>query len=215
MVVVALAALAAAWRWTPLADYVSARSVLQWARELRNVPWAPWALMLAYTPAAFILFPQPPMTLFAVLAFGPLIGMASVVCGKLLAALVTYSVGRFVKRQTLDRLTRGHSRDAKALAREHGVLATVAANFAPVPPFAIQSMIAGALRMPLWQYLLGTFLAAVPGVMAAGFFARELLQMMETDEGSGWMIALSVIVLIAVPLAVKRWVENYHARRRK
>jgi hypothetical protein len=39
--------------------------------------------------------------------------------------------------------------------------------------------------------------------------------MMETDKGSGWMIALSVIVLIALPLAVKRWVENYHARRRK
>lgn len=209
-----LAALAAAWRWTPLADYVSPRTVLLWARELRNVPWAPWALMLAFTPAAFILFPQPPMTLFAVLAFGPMIGMASVVSGKVLAALATYSVGRFVKRKTLDRLTRGRTGDAKALAREHGVLATVAANFAPVPPFAIQGMIAGALRMPLWQYLLGTFLAALPGALAAGFFARELLAMMDADNGgSWWMIGLSLIVLIALPLAVKRWVEKRHSGR--
>jgi phospholipase D1/2 len=194
---------------------VTPRTVLLWARELRNVPWAPWALMLAFTPAAFVLFPQPPMTLFAVLAFGPWVGVASVVVGKVLAAAVTYGTGRFLKRATLDRLSGGRTADAKALAREHGVLATVAANFAPLPPFAVQGMVAGALKMPLWQYLLGTFLASLPGALAAGFFARELLQMMESDEGSWWMIGVSVVVLVALPLLAKRWADRRQAGKKR
>lgn len=212
--VAVLAALAGLWRWTPLAEYVAPGSVLAWARELRHVPWAPWALAFAFTPAAFVLFPQPPMTLFAVLAFGPWVGMASVLSGKLLAAAVTYGTGRFLKRKTIDRLSGGRTADAKALAREHGVLATVAANFAPVPPFAVQGMIAGALKMPLWQYLLGTFLASLPTALAAAFFAHELLQMMESDEGSGWMIALSLVLLVGLPWLAKRWVDKRSGKKR-
>src|SRR5688572_28578170 len=67
----ALAALAAAWRYTPLSEYITGQRLSGWARAMRETPWAPMALVIAYTPAAFVMFPRPVLTLIAVIAFGP------------------------------------------------------------------------------------------------------------------------------------------------
>jgi len=66
-------------RFTPLAEYLTPRSLASWARVLRQSTWAPIALVMSFIPAAFIMFPLPLLILIAVLAFGrgPACRMAS------------------------------------------------------------------------------------------------------------------------------------------
>src|SRR5688500_6892124 len=73
-IAIAIACLAAAWRYTPLSEYVTAERIMGWAESVGSVAWAPLVVMAAYTPACLVMFPRPLITLFAVIAFGPVLG---------------------------------------------------------------------------------------------------------------------------------------------
>ena len=94
LLILAAAALAAAWRYTPLKDLVAPENVSKWARAVREVWWAPIVLVLGYTPAAVLMIPRPVLTLFAVIAFGVWLGLAYAAAGIMAAALATYYAGR-------------------------------------------------------------------------------------------------------------------------
>ena len=98
LIALATAALAAAWRFTPLAELVTAERIVGWARAVRGVPWAPLVVIALYTPAAFLMFPRPLLTLLMVIAFGPWLGFAYGMAGILIAALATYYAGRLMPR---------------------------------------------------------------------------------------------------------------------
>ncbi|HEX2493705.1 MAG TPA: phospholipase D-like domain-containing protein, partial [Steroidobacter sp.] len=93
-IVLLLLGLAALWKFTPLAGYLEGAQVAQWARRVGDQWWAAVATMLAYTPAALLMFPRPLITLFAVFAFGPLLGFVYAMLGIQLAAWVTFYAGQ-------------------------------------------------------------------------------------------------------------------------
>ena len=141
---------------------------------MRDTWWAPIALVAAYTPAAFVLLPRPLLTLVSVMTFGVLFGLLYSTTGVLLAALVTYYCGRALPKETLQRLAGDALEPAGKLLREHGVLAVFGSNMLPTPPFVVQNMIAGAVRIRLWKFMLGTFLALLPGMVAWTVFGDQI-----------------------------------------
>ena len=84
--VLAVGALAALWRYTPLAAWTDASQVTEWADAFSAVKWAPLLVLFAYTPASLVLFPRPIITLFAVIAFGIWGGFVLAFAGILIAA---------------------------------------------------------------------------------------------------------------------------------
>ena len=209
-----LGGLAAAWHWTPLADYLSAHEVLAWARELRRVPWAPIGLVLAYTPASLVMFPTPVLTLFSVIAFGSWRGAWLAMGGIMLSAVVFYVVGRFVRYEKVRRLaSRGSIDDARAFAREHGIVAVIAANLMPVPPFGVQCFLGGAVRMKFWEFALGNLISRAPGVIVAALFARELLAALDDESINYWLLVPAAAAFIAMWYFGRRWAARREMRR--
>jgi len=201
-----LLALALAWRYTPLNEFLTRENVLAWARAARETPWAPIAVILAYTPAALFMFPRPFLTLLTIIAFGRWLGAGYSGAGIMLAAMATYYAGRMMRRETVVRLAGGKLDEAGKVLRKHGILAVFASNQVPVPPFAVQGLIAGAIRIPAWQYAVGSFLGMAPGLLAATVFAGELRAALEDPSKiSWWLIALVVVVFAAFIWGVRRW----------
>ncbi len=206
---VVVALMAAAWRWTPLAEIVTAENILRWTRAVRGTWWAPLALIAAYTPAAFVLLPRPLLTLVAVMTFGAFLGVAYGACGVLSAAGVTYACGRYLPRGTLKRLAGDAIEPAGKLLRDHGVTAVFGANMLPTPPFVIQNMIAGAVRVPLWKFFLGTFLALLPGALAWTVFGHQMTSVLEdAGEVSWWIVGGALVLLVAFTLIARRWLRR-------
>ena len=204
-----VALLAAAWRWTPLAEIVTAENIVAWTRSVRATWWAPLLMVAAYTPAAFILLPRPLLTLVAVLTFGALLGVVYGTVGILLAALVTYAAGRAVPRARLERLAGDAYEPAAKLLRSHGIVAVFGANMLPTPPFAVQNMIAGAARVRLWRFMLGTFLALVPGIIAWTVFGDQLANALEDPSKVSYpAIAATLVVLTAFVFLARRWLRK-------
>jgi uncharacterized membrane protein YdjX (TVP38/TMEM64 family) len=218
--VLAMGALAAVWRYTPVADHLSAADVVAWARKLRRSPWAPAALVLSYTPASLIMFPTPLLTLFAVIAFGALLGGAYALGGIMLSAVALYAIGRYVRYEKLRRFASRGVDTARAVAREHGIVAVIAANLMPVPPFGVQCFVAGAIRMKFWEFAAGNLISRAPGVIVAALFARELLGMLDDDSGVNyWLIIPAALGFLAMWYFGRRWARGYEekakAKRRK
>jgi phospholipase D1/2 len=211
------AGLAAAWRFTPLSEFITGENITAWARAVRGYPWAPLIVILAYTPSAFVMLPRPLLTLFTVVAFGPWLGFAYGMAGIVLSALATYYMGRVLKRETVRRVAGDDLDRAAKTVRDHGLLAMTAMRIVPAAPFAVEGIIAGAVRIKLWHYTLGTVLGMTPGVLATSVFGVQLTAALEDPSTiNWWIIAAVVLAFIAMTWFVKRWLagrhEHAHAR---
>ena len=198
-----------AWRYTPLAEVITAEHVMEWSRSVRGNPWAPLVVIAIYTPAAFLMFPRPLITLFAVLTFGPWRGCAVAMIGIIGSALATYAVGRTLPEKTLQRIAgRNLDRTTKAI-RRRGLASVFAVSVAPVAPFPVVGMVAGAAKVKLWHYLLGTALGMTPGTVATTVFAKEIESALEDPARINyWVVAAVILVFVALVLGVKRWMTT-------
>ena len=209
LILLGAAALAAIWRWTPLAEIVTAERIIGWTRTVRETWWAPIVLMLAYTPAAFVLLPRPLLTLVSVMTFGVLWGLVYATSGVLIAALVTYYAGRLLPKNTLQRLAGDALESVGKLLREHGIVAVFGSNMLPTPPFVVQNMIAGAVKIPLWKFCLGTFLALLPGMLAWTVFGDQINAAMEdTSKVSWWLVGGALVLLVGFTLVARRYLAK-------
>lgn len=210
--VLSIGALAGLWRFTPLAEHVTPQNLVSWARVLRQSTWAPIALVLAFIPAAFIMFPLPLLILIAVLAFGPWVGLSYGMSGAAAAIAATYCAGRILRYETL-RAVLGEKLDgARDLFHGHTLVAAFAISTVPVPPFGVQGIMAGAMRVSFWQYAAGTLAAMLPGAVLAAVFGREIAHGLQDPGTLSWpLLALTVIGFGLFGYYAKRWA----ARRRR
>jgi len=198
--------LALVWRHAALADLVSADNVAAWAAQLSRQWWAPLVIMLSYTPASLIMFPRPLITLAAVIAFGPWAGAACAIGGILIAAIASYGVGRLLDRHTVRRLAGPKLHRLTLAIKQRGLLAVTAVRMVPVAPFAVVGLAAGAIRINLWHFVLGTLFGTLPGVLAGAVFGVQIEVALDDPAGVNyWLIAGVCVLFAGAVYGVRRW----------
>ncbi len=204
--VVALAALAALWQFTPLADVITPGRVTDWAHEFAGTVWAPLIVLAAYTPAALVMFPRPLITLFAVVAFGPWLGFGYAMSGILISALVTYVIGMRMDRSTVRRLAGPKLKRIITVLRRRGIVALTALRLVPLAPFAVEGVVAGAIRVKLLDFMLGTAFGMLPGTLVATVFGDQLeVALRDPGAVNVWLVATVALALGIATLLVRRW----------
>jgi uncharacterized membrane protein YdjX (TVP38/TMEM64 family) len=213
LVSVALLALAALWRYTPLVAWTDVARVAEWAHRVGARPWTPFAIIAAYTPAAFTLFPRPVITLFAVLALGAWAGFACAFVGILIAAVVTYAIGRPAREETVLRLAGPRVARVREVLNRRGILAVTAVRLVPLGPFIVVNVIAGALRIRFTHFVAGTALGILPGTAAATIVGDQLVTALRSPRAvDPWLIAAALLVVVGATVAVRRWISGRWAR---
>lgn len=211
-VAVLVGALAAAWKFTDLAEVVTADRVMGWLDSISGRWWAPVALVLAYTPAALVMFPRPLLTLAAVAVFGPLLGFAYAMAGVLLSAVVGWLAGRNIDERRIRRWAGPRLDRIKRVLRKEGLLAMAAVGLLPVAPFTIEMLVAGALRVKLHHVLGGVFIAMLPGMVGTTVLGHQFLATLHGDrEMNRWVVGATIAVLAAIGFATQRWWKRVQA----
>jgi phospholipase D1/2 len=206
LIAILIAGLTAAWRYTPLAYYVTAERIIDWAHAIGETRWAPFVVMAVYTPAAFVMFPRPLITLFAVIAFEPVLGFFYSLTGILCAALATYYVGRVMPPRTVRHLIGDKLNDMTIVLRRRGLLACFAMRIVPAAPFAVEGIAAGAVRIKVWHYSLGTLLGMAPGTLTTSVFGDQIQTALEDPSRINyWLIAGVVLFFGILIMVVRRW----------
>jgi len=211
--VLAIVALMALWRFTPLREVASAEAAIAWAKAFGKQPWAPVALMAAYTPACLVLFPRPLITLAAVIAFGPWLGFAYSLTGICVSSGVTWTMGRHMRRDTVRRLAGPKLDRMIEVLKKRGLLAMTLLRLVPLAPFAVESIVAGAIRMKLWHVVAGTAIGLLPGTLTTTVFGDAIeTAVTGTGEVNWWIVGGALALLAGGAWAVKRWFTRMERR---
>jgi Phosphatidylserine/phosphatidylglycerophosphate/cardiolipin synthases and related enzymes len=201
-----IAALTALWKLTPLAELLEPERVVGWARQFGAKWWAPLVTILAYTPAAAVMFPRPLITLFAVVAFGPWLGFLYAMLGIELAAWLTFAAGKRLDRAAVRRVAGAKLNEIIQVMRRRGLPAITALRLVPLAPFAVEGVVAGAIRVKPWHFLLGTALGMLPGTLTSTVFGDQLQAALEDPSKVNYWLIGAVIVLLGVATWwVRRW----------
>jgi phosphatidylserine/phosphatidylglycerophosphate/cardiolipin synthase-like enzyme/uncharacterized membrane protein YdjX (TVP38/TMEM64 family) len=200
-----IGALAAVWRFTPLAEIASADNVVAWTKAFAATWWAPLVVMAAYTPACFVMFPRPLITLASVIAFGAWLGFLYSLAGIVAAAVVTYFAGRRMRRDTVRRLAGPKLEQMVGVLRKHGLLAMSLLRLVPIAPFFVVGLVAGAVRLKLWHLAAGTAIGMLPGTLAATIFGDQLENALDGGHVNWWIVGACAALLAGGALLVKRW----------
>jgi uncharacterized membrane protein YdjX (TVP38/TMEM64 family) len=97
-----------------------------------------------------------------------------------------------------------------ALRRQRLVVLT-AIRLVPLGPFAVQNLVAGAVRVSFWRFLAATFLGMLPGTLVTTVFGEQLRGAL---LGRGLDLPLllpAVLAVAAAALVVRRALRRLEA----
>ncbi len=186
--------LLAAWRWTPLQAYAQPKMIAGWLQALRHSPWAPLIIASLYVLASATLFPNTVLNLATVLGFGTKLGPAFAMGGSLIAGLTFYVVGRVYGEAPLRKLRLRSLDQLAKLLRRGGITTMLTLRLLPIAPYSVANLMAGAARVPVLTFLIGSFLGLLPGILMVTAFGHQLRRMLKNPGP----VEISVLVGIAL-----------------
>ena len=200
-----VAAVTAAWHFTPLNEWLTAERVVDWVQTFSRFWWAPYAVILLYTPASIILFPRAVLTVAAAAVFGPWQGFLIAMGGVLVNTLVGYYAGRMLDPKIVKRWGGPKmERVGKALGKE-GFVAVATLGLVPIAPFIVELLAFGALRISVVQVVIGVMLANLPGTIGSTLVGDQLGALLSQDrETSKVVIGVVVVMMAGMAYATRR-----------
>jgi phosphatidylserine/phosphatidylglycerophosphate/cardiolipin synthase-like enzyme/uncharacterized membrane protein YdjX (TVP38/TMEM64 family) len=205
MTMVGLLGLTAAWRFTALGEQLDPQRLVQHLRLLGEHPAAPLAVVGLFAVAGSLAVPVTLLVIGCVLAFGAVKGFFYALAGAQLSAFVSYLVGEYLGGDLLRRNERSLLQKISKRLSERGVLAIVTLRIVPVAPYALINMVAGASHISLRDFLVGTLLGLVPGLLAITLFAEGLGRTIQSPD----LASIAVTAGLALALGL----GAYYLRR--
>lgn len=203
---VAIAALAAAWRWGPLSELIDPEALAAWIGSASASDFAPLLVLAAYLAASLVALPITLVIVATAVVFGPIEAFVYALAGSLLGGAATFYIGRLAGRGAVRRLAgRRLNRLSKLLARR-GILAMATLRLLPVAPFTLVNMVAGASHLRPRDFFLGTAIGMAPGTLAVSVFADRLAALVfnPSAQNLAWL-ALALLAIVAVAFTLHRW----------
>jgi uncharacterized membrane protein YdjX (TVP38/TMEM64 family) len=99
--------------------------------------------------------------------------------------------------------------------KKHGLVAMTLLRLVPLAPFAVESIVAGAIRMKLWHVVAGTAIGLLPGTLTTTIFGDAIETAVSgTGEVNWWIVGGALALLAGGAWAVKRWFTRMERRMR-
>ena len=191
-------ALAACWRWTPLAAYASPDALLALAARVREVPGATLIVIGVFVVGGLVAFPVTVLTLVTVITFGPTVGVTCALIGALTSAVTAYALGAALGPERVRRIAGERiDRISRRLGRR-GVLAVVAVRVVPLAPFTVVNMAAGASHIGLRDFVIGSTLGMLPGLLLTSLFADRVHAALEDPAHAHVLVPALALAAVAV-----------------
>jgi uncharacterized membrane protein YdjX (TVP38/TMEM64 family) len=112
------------------------------------------------------LIPRTPVSLACGLLFGTVLGAACALAVALVAATVTFVLGRWLGRDFVARRAGRHWSGLELWIVREGVLAVAAVRAVPLGPYGLAGYAYGSSRVRVRDYALGTCIAATPSAVS-------------------------------------------------
>ncbi|MFO7911697.1 MAG: VTT domain-containing protein [Desulfotignum sp.] len=215
-VLVILIGLAAAWRWSPLAQWVTTENMAAWAGVIRSHPMSFVIVMAVYAAGGFLMVPVTLLVGVTAMVYDPVWAVLYALSGCLLSALSTFLAGAVAGKQMVRKVAGKKLNQISRQMAKKGILTVAVIRNIPVAPFTVINLIAGASHIRLKDYLLGTALGMLPGILAVTIFADRLLHTITHPDLINALIAAGVAAaLVAGNLWVTKRLSRIQEKKEK
>ncbi|HEX2116729.1 MAG TPA: VTT domain-containing protein, partial [Alphaproteobacteria bacterium] len=202
------------WRFTPLAEMTRPAAVHQWFADFADEPSAPGIVLGIFVVAGLLVFPVTVLIAATAATFGPWLGFAYAATGALVSAIVAYAVGALAGRQLLEDVMGPRLNRVRRTILRGGVLAVAAVRMVPIAPFTLVNLVAGASRIPLLDYIVGTILGMLPGLVVISALGYQIFSILiEPTLYNVILLILAVAAWIAVSLAAQAVITRWRGAR--
>jgi phospholipase D1/2 len=185
------------------------RFIMRQAESLRTYPATPLLVIPLFALAASLAVPLTLLVVTEALMFGSPLGFAYALAGAELSALFSYMLGHSMGRDLVQRYAgKRLNRISKKLS-ERGVLTIITLRIVPVAPFAVINLVAGASRIRVRDFALGSLIGLLPSVGAVALFADSVVRSLRHPDGSNlaWLLAVLVII-VAMIFGLRKWLSG-------
>jgi phosphatidylserine/phosphatidylglycerophosphate/cardiolipin synthase-like enzyme/uncharacterized membrane protein YdjX (TVP38/TMEM64 family) len=173
--VLAVAVMAAVWQFTPLRHHLNLAEVSHFIKRIDALPFAPLIVLTGYVFAAIVSVPITVLIAATGLVFGAWPGIGYALGGTMLSAIATYGLGVLLGRDAVRRLAGRRANRLSERIGQRGVVTIVILRLLPIAPFTIVNLVAGASHIRLRDFMIGSVLGMVPGILLTVTFAHQLL----------------------------------------
>jgi uncharacterized membrane protein YdjX (TVP38/TMEM64 family) len=173
---VTVGALAAVWYFTPLAELADPGEIRAQLSAAGPV-WGPLLVIAAFLLGGAVGFPINVLTIGVAAAFGPWLGALYSAVGCMVSAVAAFAVGRWLGASTLQDALGARLNRIRKRVVERGVIAVAAIRLVPVAPFTVVNLAAGAAKIRIGDYLMGTLLGLAPGLAVMSFLGDRATEM--------------------------------------
>ncbi len=204
-----LIGLALAWRTTPLSAYLNPAALVAAAQQLKQLPFTPLLVVVAFVIGCLLMVPV--MLLIAVtgIVFGIFPGALYALAGTLCAAAAGYGFGAVLGRDAARRLLGARLNRLSRRVARHGTVAMILIRLLPLAPFGVVNMACGASHIRLRDYLLGTLIGILPGVLLTTAFAHNLmLALYRPSQQTLGILLIVVLLLVGFAIGVRRLLQR-------
>ncbi len=195
-VLLLLGGLAAVWYQSPTGRLFTPNRLQDLADLLVKSDYGWLYVAAAYLFGSLVMVPITLLISLTILVFGTYKGFAFALFGSVLSGATTYGLGRVLGRQTVRALAGDTINNLSRKLGRRGVLSTFLVRLVPVAPYTVVNIVAGASHIRFTDFLLGTLLGMLPGILAiAGIVDRGYALFREPNLFS---IATSLAVLALI-----------------
>ena len=182
------------WSSTAASGLVTRENIQGFLTSVAESGWAPLWVLAIYVTGGLIAFPVVVLIAATAATFGPLFGFAYALIGVLASALVTFFIGASVGRNAVRSLLGTRWDRARRAIDRRGILAIAAIRMVPVAPFSLINLIAGASSISVLDYLAGTLIGMLPGLIAMSVLGYQITALVTDFSARNFALLLAGIV---------------------
>ena len=192
-----LMGIAAAWRFTPLSEWLDIKLLAEFVGQWRHSSITPLIVIAAFIVGGLLVMPVTAMIIVSVLVFDPLLGFFYALAGSVISALTGYGLGSLLGRNAVRQLAGKRINEVSRQLAKRGFLTMLVVRIVPVAPFTVVNLVAGASHIRLRDFGLGTLFGMVPGILGIALLTDRVAATLRSPD---WQSSLTLLVVAALVL---------------
>jgi phospholipase D1/2 len=209
VLIISLLGLAAAWRWTPLNEWLSPERL---GRTIHSFASPEIRALIAVSGFLLASLLMVPLTLLAVIAgivFQGWEAFAYVLAAAMGSSALGFFGGHLLTRDAIERLSGSRLNQLSKRLAERGTVAVALLRLVPIAPFAVFNLVAGASHLGFRQFMVGSLLGLAPGLGAITLFSGTLWGAIIAPSWTAIALAAGMGGALALlAWQVKRWLRS-------
>ncbi|MFM2060725.1 MAG: hypothetical protein RLZZ507_395 [Cyanobacteriota bacterium] len=158
--------------------------------------WAPVTYILIYVVATILILPSTALNLTGGAIFGVWMGTFWTSIGAIIAAIAAFFFARTIGREVVSVRLAGRWQAIDAEVQQGAIFYMFAIRLMPILPYGLVNFAAGLTSISFKDYLIGTTLGTVPGILPFVMLGSSGLKAIRTGDVLPLVTALALIGML-------------------